>query len=141
MLYFFFSVIIAVFFFSLSYRLVSAFLESRKIFQIINNFESYNAVLQFVMKKAYDITYKDKLLVYSLEATKIDERMFEPITKDFVNLTIKLLGPRLQKEFIYLFGNEETFLFNIVDYFNNSYENDEIRKTQQEKLMSNEETT
>jgi hypothetical protein len=40
-----------------------------------------------------------------------------------------------------MFGDEETLFFNLVDYFNTTYENDEIRKDQQEKLMNSEGTT
>jgi len=140
-LYFFVSVAVVIFLFVLSYRLITSFLENKKVYQIISNFESYNAALQFIMKKSYDITYKDKLLVYSMEATRINDKQFGVVSKDFANLTLKIMGPRLRKEFLYMFGDEETLFFNLVDYFNTTYENDEIRKDQQEKLMNSEETT
>jgi len=140
-LYFFVSISVVIFLFILSYRLVSTFLENKKAYQVISNFESYNAALQFLMKKAYDITYKDKLLVYSMEATRIDDKQFGVVSKDFANLTLKIMGPRLRKEFVYMFGDDQTLFFNLVDYFNTTYENDEIRKAQQEKLMNPEETT
>ena len=140
-LYFFVTIAVVIFLFIFLYRLVISFRDNKKVYQIVSNFESYNTTLQFIMKKAYDITYKDKLLVYSMEGVKIDDKQFGAISKDFATLVLKIMGPRLHREFVYLFGDEETLLFNLVDYFNSTYENDEIRKDQQDKLMNPEEET
>ena len=96
------------------------------------------SVLQYNMEKAYETVYKDDILIYSIEATKISDKDFDFVTKKFVNLVFKLLGPKLIKEFIFLFGNYDTLAFNIADYFNRKYEEDEIRKGAMENLMESE---
>jgi hypothetical protein len=88
------------------------------------------------MKKAYDIIYKDKILIYSLEAVKINDIEFNIVSKDFAILVMKLIGDNLKEEFVELYGNEETFIFNLIEYFNNRFENDEIREKARENIMT-----
>jgi len=103
--------------------------------EIIKNFESYMAVLEYHMKKAYDIIFKDQIMIYSVEAIKVDDKHFEEVSKQFIKLVLKLIGPMLQNEFEYMYGNRETFLFNITEFFNTKYEDDEVRKASQKQLM------
>jgi hypothetical protein len=101
-------------------------------------FSDYLAVLEYHSAKAYDIIHKDRVLVYSLEAMRIPDEEFTAISHDFVNLVIKLIGPKLYKEFYTLYGNEETFIFNLVEYFNTRYEEDEVRKQSLDDISSEE---
>ena len=138
---FYIALLSGIIFFALIYRAISKNIENKKNFQVVSNFESYNAVLQFIMEKAFDITFKDKILLFSMEGMKIDDKQFAVFSKDFASLVFKLMGPRLRSELTYVFGNEDTLIFNMMDFFNTGYENDEIRKAQQEKIMNPEETT
>jgi len=104
----------------------------------ITNFETIMGIQAFFVEKAYDIIHKDRLLIYSVEATKIDDKQFNEFAKDFATLVIKLMGPMLSKEFVLFYGNEETFFFNLIEVFSTKYENDEIRKTSIENLMESE---
>ena len=61
------------------------------------------------MEAVYDMVHKDRILVYSLEATRVPEDEINVVSKDFINLVEKMLGPRLRGEFIFLHGNYETF--------------------------------
>ena len=103
-------------------------------------FNEYQSILEYVMEKAFNIIYKDRILIYSLEATKLDDKEFKVITHDFVNLTVKMLGTVLYKELKTLYGNEETFVFTMVEYFNDRYENDEIRKNSMDSITNEEES-
>jgi hypothetical protein len=102
---------------------------------VTKNFIDYRATLEYNMERAFDLIYKDRLLVYSLEALKVDEEDIDIVSKEYVQLVQKLIGPSLQKEFLFLYGNIETFTFNLLEYFNLRYENDEIRKDSMENLM------
>lgn len=104
----------------------------------IKNFESYLTILQYHMDKAYDIILKDRLLIYSIEATKVDDKEFNSAAVDFVHLTRKILGPKLTADFISFYGNEDTFAFNLIEYFNTKYENDEIRESAQNSLIESD---
>lgn len=104
----------------------------------IKSFSDYLAVLEYHSAKAYDIIHKDRVLVYSLEAMRIPDEEFIAISHDFVNLVIKLIGPKLYKEYCDLYGTQETFVFNLVEYFNTRYEEDEVRKQSLDDISSEE---
>lgn len=99
-------------------------------------FVTYATVLEYHMQKAYDIIYKDRMLIYSIEATKVSDKDFGIISKDFGYLVLKLLGPNLKSEFVELYGDEETLLFNIIEYFNTRNETDSIREKARENLLT-----
>ena len=98
------------------------------IIKTIKLFAEYMVVLDYHIKRAYEIIYKDKILIYALEGMHVKEEDFNLISQEFVKLVIKLLGPNLYKEFIFFYGNEETLIFNLIEFFNVKYEDDEIRK-------------
>jgi len=98
----------------------------------------YITLLEYYMQKAYDIIYKDKLLVYSMEATKVKNEDLDIYSKQFVNLLLLTIGPSLEKVYIEYYGNEETFFKNALHYFHNKYDHDEIRETSMDQLMDND---
>jgi len=114
-------------------------MQSRKHFaHKVENFSSYIALLEYHMVKAYDIIYKDRILIYSLEATKITDQQFNIIAKEFAIFVMKLIGENLKNEFVDLYGNEQTFILNLIEYFNTRFENDEIRERSKSNLFSDE---
>jgi len=90
------------------------------------------------MDKAYDMVHKDKILAFSLDAYRIPDDQYESISQDFVRLVRKYIGPTLLNEFIQLYGDEDSFLFILLDYFSKRYEDDEIRKTAMDNLTQEE---
>ncbi len=104
----------------------------------ISKYDHYNAILQYNMEKAYDIIYKDRILIYSLEATALNDEEFKEVAKDFCILALRLMGPTIEKEMTKMFGDEETLYFNITEYFNSRFDEDEIRKTAQDNYIDSE---
>jgi len=104
----------------------------------VKNFADYISVLEYHMNKAYELIHKDRILIYSLEATRVPDSDFEAITHDFVKLVLKFLGPSLKEVFIKFFGDENSFIFNMVEYFNTRYEEDAIRKQSMDDISSGE---
>lgn len=113
-------------------------LMDKKRESVIKNFDSYIAVLQYHMEKAYNMVHKDQILVYSIEATTLPDAEFQKASFDFIKLVEKLLGPTLAKEMVFLYGNYDTFVFNLAEYFNTRYDEDEIRKTSVSEMMDTE---
>jgi len=137
-----FNIIILIFIllaFVIVVSLVNLYIDRFRISRMTEKFTDYASVLEYHMIKAYDIIYKDRILIYSLEATKVNDKEFNIITKDFVYLVLKFLGPSLKDQFIELYGNEDTLIFNIVEYFNNKVEKDEIREKAKENLFTENE--
>ena len=127
--------LVVIIFFSVLLLLLVDFFDKIKIFKIVTNFEKYLLILEYHMQKAYDIIYKDRILIYSLEAVRVNDIDFNIISKDFALLVLKLVGPNLKNEFVNLYGNEETFMFVLMEYFNSKFEDDEIRKKAEDNLM------
>jgi hypothetical protein len=104
----------------------------------IKNFTSYISVLDYHMDKAYDMVHKDRILAYSLDAYRVPDNEYEAISQDFVRLVQKYIGPTLLIEFVNLYGDEESFLFIMLEYFSRRYEEDEIRKSAMDNLTKEE---
>lgn len=106
--------------------------------RMIKNFAYYTTTWEHYLGKAYDMIHKDKILIYSLEATTLPDEEFNEVSKTFVNLVRKIMGPTLFKEFQNFYGDYDTLIFNILEFFNTHYEYDEIRKGSMENLMETE---
>lgn len=109
--------------------------EKQSLKRIIN-FKDYLMVLNYHMDKAYAIIYKDKILIYSTEGVKINDKDFAIISKSFANLVLKMIGPNLKNEMTKIYGDEETLFFNIIEFFNSKYEEDEIQKSATDRIMN-----
>jgi hypothetical protein len=79
------------------------------------------------------------MLIYSLEAMRVPDEHFIVFTKDFITLVLKLMGKKMEKEFSYVFGNTETLIFNITEFFNSKYEEDEIRRDSLSAMIESDE--
>jgi len=102
----------------------------------IKGFADYLTVLEYHMNRAYDLIHKDRILIYSLEGMRVKDEEFNTISQDFVKLVLKFIGPSLQKDFVNFYGSEDTFIFNMVEYFNTRYEEDSIRKETMDEMSS-----
>lgn len=104
----------------------------------ILEFEKYTLTLRFFQEKAFEIIYKDNILIYSLEGLKPNNEEFNILAKKFLKLFLKLMGPNLVQEYIYFFGSEESFYLNMIEFFNTRYEDDEIRKSSISDIVNDE---
>jgi len=118
--------------------ILSSFFRWKKRHEIVLHFEKYMTLLQYFMSKAYDIIHKDRILIYSIEAMKISESEFSTISYDYAKLVIKLMGPNIFEDFIFYYGNQDTLIFNLVEYFNLRYEDDEVRNAALENLTQSD---
>ncbi len=114
--------------------LFKKFIEFLKGCFLSMNFTNYTGILNYHMEKAYNMVHKDKVLVFSLEGLRPKEEELDAIAKDFVNLSIKLLGNKFYKDLCDLYGGEDSLLLNIFEYFNTRFEDDEIRESTLNKL-------
>lgn len=104
----------------------------------VTGFADYIAVLEYHMNKAYDLIHKDRILVYSLEGMRMKDEEFNTVSQDFVKLVLKFIGPSLQNDFEKFYGDQDTFIFNMVEYFNTRYEEDSIRKQTMDEISSSD---
>ena len=116
------------------------YLYYKRQLDVINNFSSYLAILSYYMEKSYDIIHKSDVLVYSIDGLRLNEEDEEKAVKEYTKLVLKFLGEKLKTDLIIdIYGDEETLIFNIVEYFTDRYANDEIRESSMNSVMNNEE--
>jgi len=99
-------------------------------------YREYISTLEYYMNMAFDIIYKDQIMIYSIEATSPTELLLKKAVKDYLNLTLSFLGPGLIKRYEDFYGDFDSLLLNITEYFNSRYENDEIKKVSINDMMS-----
>lgn len=99
-------------------------------------FQTYVAILNYHMEKAYEMVHKDKILIFSLEAVRPSEKDVDAAAKEFCKLTIKFLGPMLYQELKNVYGTHDALLFTMIEYFSSQYESDEIRNASVESLAA-----
>jgi len=103
--------------------------------RMVIQFPEYSALLKLHMEKAYDMIYKDQILTFSLEASRLPDKEYNISVRAFIKLVEKMLGKGLCKEFIFLYGDYDTFVFNLAEYFVSLYDSDAIRETAMENVM------
>jgi len=124
--------------------IVIGFFACRSLFYIkkrermIIQFPEYSSLLKLHMEKAYDMIHKDHILTYSLEASRLSDKEYNISLRAFIKLVEKMLGKGLCKEFIFLYGDYDTFVFNLAEYFVSLYDSDAIRETAMENIMDND---
>ena len=102
----------------------------------VNNFINYISLFEYYAERSFNITYKDRVIVFSVEGTRPNEGEIDAIIKDFQRLMLKLMGPKLVDELTKYYGDDITLYRNMVEYFNSRYEDDEIREASMEKMIS-----
>ena len=107
--------------------------------EYILKYEKYQAILEFFLEKAYNIIYKDRIFIYSLDGQKPTEDDFKTASIDFSKLALRLMGTTIIEEYIRLYGDLDTLLFNITEYFSEKSEHDEIYQTSIDELMESKE--
>lgn len=114
---------------------IVSYLNYKKRQSYVDKHIHYTAILNFYMEKAFELIYKDRMLIYSIEGTKPSENDIKQNSIDFTKLGLKLLGPTLIKEFVFLYGNEETLYFVMAEYFNTRSEHDDIKQDSINQIM------
>lgn len=109
--------------------------ESTKRQTYVEKHEAYTKVLEYYMIRAFDLIYKDRILVYSIEGTKPSPEELKQHSIDFAKLTLRMLGSNLVKEFSYLYGDLDSLMFIIMEYFNTRSEHDEIKQASMDQIM------
>lgn len=106
--------------FYLSYKIIYRFI-------LLNKYKNVLELFEYFCKKSYDIIYQDQIIGYTSNGVKglpLDE--FETIQRNFIKLTLKLMGSSNISIFINFFGNNESFITNIIFYIKNQITNDQL---------------
>jgi len=75
---------------------------------------------------AYDAIYKDQIVTYTTDGTVPDNEALDTIKKNYIKLSLSLMGPKVEKVLLAFYGNRETLMGTIVLYLQSKIDNDQI---------------
>lgn len=82
--------------------------------------------------RVFDISwtfiYSKELLVYYSSNMSLDNKKITELQKVFVSFFLEICSSFYLKLFIYIYGNEETFLLHLIMLFNNKIMNEETTR-------------
>lgn len=133
-------IIFIIFFMSLGVFIwaLNKIINYKKTLSYITEFEKYQIALRYHMDQAYQMVYRGGVLGYSLEGISLSDELFETYSKDFVKLTMKLIGKRVGDELISMYGTYEELASNIIIFFSNRLVEDTILDTVRKKKILDE---
>jgi len=104
--------------------------------QKIKEFKNYETLAEYYFNKAYNIIYKDKIMVYSAEGVSPNEDDIKEIQHIYLELLLQMMGKWIMENLSEYYGDESTVYFNALCYFDEKFENDSLRSSVIEKQIS-----
>ena len=92
----------------------------------VNKNKNYIALLHHFCEIAYDMIYKDKMLGFSANGHKMSGDELETTQRDFIKLSIELMGPSNLNHLTKFYGELDNLNDNMILWFRSKSDNDEI---------------
>jgi len=93
---------------------------------IIRYHKNYQQLFGYYLDMAYETIWKTQIVGYYNEGLKPSGSERETMTRNFCKSVVELMGPKLEKYFVEFFGSEEALWANIINFFDNRLDTDEI---------------
>ena len=116
------------FLFFISYHAVQRYI-------LMNKYKTILELYTYFLEQSYDIIYSDQLIAYtSSGVTKLPKEELETIERNFVKVTLDIMGYRNEQLLMQFFGDEKTLINNILIYFRRKLQSDQIAKLINNKI-------
>jgi len=107
-----------------------------KNYYYLNKYQTILNLFNYFLDMAYDIIYQNTLITYTAEGIRnIPKEILETIERDYIKLTISLMGERNTALFIQFFGNKECVISHIIYTLRNKITKDEISKLVEKRAI------
>lgn len=94
-----------------------------------NKYKIVIDMFDYFLDKAYNVIYTDQLIGYTSSGTnKPPKEEFETIERNFIKLTLEIMGEENNKLLVSFYGDDSTIINNAVIYFRKRLEHDELVK-------------
>lgn len=117
------------------------YLSSKIIYRFIflNKYKNVLDLFEYFCKKSYTIIYNDQIVGYTSNGVNgIPSDEYETIQRNFIKLTLKIMGSYNENLFLDFFGNKETFITNIIFYMKDQITNDQLTNLLQNRHILKE---
>jgi hypothetical protein len=126
----FITVIVGIFLFSVD--------EIRR-YQFMNKYKIILSILEHFLKISYQVIYNEQMIAYTSQGlTNIQKDQLETIERNFIKLTLEIMGTENEKNMICFYGTRNVLIKNIIFYFRQRLEQDEISKVLRTKMTNHE---
>ena len=92
-------------------------------------------MFDYFLDKSYNVIYSDQLIAYtSSGVTNLPKEEMETVERNFVKITLDIMGTENEKTFVRYFGDEKTMISNMLIYFRQKLQADAIAKMLNNKM-------
>ena len=121
------SLLIFIIIFYLSYRIIYRII-------LLNKYKNVLELFEYFCKKSYNIIYTDQIVGYTSNGIKgIPNDEYETIQRNFIKLTLEMMGDNNVNIFLKFFGSNKCFITNIIFYMKDQFTNDQLINLVQSK--------
>lgn len=98
-------------------------------FLLLNKYKIVIDYLDYFLDKAYNVIYNEYIITYTAQGEiSIPQEELETIERNFIKLTLDLIGPNMLSLLLSFYTDKEILINNIILYFKSKLETDEIAK-------------
>ena len=103
---------------------------------LLNKYKTIIEMFTYFLDKAYSVIYNDQLIVYTSSGINksLPKEEIETIERNFIKLSIELMGKENEKTVRSFYGDESTMINNMLIFFRQKLESDTLAKLFSEKI-------
>lgn len=106
---------------------IPLFYRNIRRFILLNKYKNVVEILNHFLEISYETVYASQLVGYTANGiTQIPQDEFETIQRDFIKLTIELMGNQNLRMLIDFYGDRKTLVSNILLYFKKKLSEDQL---------------
>lgn len=96
---------------------------------ILNKYKSVLDLLDYFINKGYEVIYNDQIIGYTASGQRVipDDEM-ETIERNYIKLTLELMGSKNVKIFIHFFGSRTAMIHNMLLFVRKELNQDALAK-------------
>jgi len=110
-----------------------------KNYMLVVKHTEHIVMLNTFLETTYEVVYKEQIVSFSVSGHKPDNETFETIRRNFIKLSLQMMGTLIVNELISFYGSHETLIKNIDIFFRMKSDNDELLELMQDVSSNNEE--
>jgi len=108
-------------------------------YQFMNKYKIILSLLDHFLKTSYQVIYNDQLIAYTSQGlTNVQKDQLETIERNFIKLSLEIMGSENEKLFTEFYSRRSVLIKNIIFYFRQRLEQDEISKVLRTKMTQHE---
>jgi len=97
-----------------------------RLYLFVNKYKNLIEIQEYYCGVAYEFVYKDQILAFSASGYNINGDELESVKRNFIKLTMELMGSNHVDLLSAFYGTENALTHNLVIWFSRKMDTDEI---------------